>query len=182
MLPLVRHLARRFRSSGEDAEDLEQAGAFGLIKAIDNYEPGGASVSSYAVPKIVGEIKHHLRDHTWDLHVPRGTRERAVRLNAARRRIASRLGREPEPAELAAEVGMEEREAQEAVSAASAYCVDSLQAQGGQEDGAGTVEDTIAAPHPALETADLRVTLQQSMRALPALERRIRSPAVLGQI
>jgi RNA polymerase sigma-B factor len=68
---------------------------------------------------------------------------------------------------------MEEREAQEALSAGSAYCADSLQAEGGQEDGFGTVEETVPAPHRELESADVRLTMLQSMRALPALERRI---------
>jgi RNA polymerase sigma-B factor len=71
-LPLVRALARRFASRGEQFEDLAQVGAVGLIKAIDRYDPGrGSSLTAYAVPTIVGEIRRHLRDRTQPLHVPR---------------------------------------------------------------------------------------------------------------
>src|SRR6187455_1190557 len=87
-LPLVRALARRFASRGEQFEDLAQVGAVGLIKAIDRYDPRrGASLTAYAVPTIVGEIRRHLRDSTQPLRVPRAQRGvstvRAVPLDAA---------------------------------------------------------------------------------------------------
>ena len=71
-LPLVRTLARRFAARGEQLEDLVQVGAVGLIKAIDRYDPGrGRSLTAYAVPTIVGEIRRHLRDSTQPLRLPR---------------------------------------------------------------------------------------------------------------
>ena len=71
-LPLVRALARRFAARGEQFEDLAQVGAVGLIKAIDRYDPErGSSLTAYAVPTIVGELRRHLRDSTHPLRVPR---------------------------------------------------------------------------------------------------------------
>src|SRR5688572_11914975 len=71
-LPLVRALARRFARRGEQLEDLVQVGAVGLIKAIDRYDPArGSSLTAYAVPTIVGEIRRHLRDSTQPLRLPR---------------------------------------------------------------------------------------------------------------
>lgn len=71
-LPLVRTLARRFAARGEQLEDLVQVGAVGLIKAIDRYDPErGCSLTAYAVPTIVGEIRRHLRDSTQPLRLPR---------------------------------------------------------------------------------------------------------------
>ncbi len=71
-LPLVRTLARRFAFRGEQLEDLVQVGAVGLIKAIDRYDPAqGCSLTAYAVPTIVGEIRRHLRDSTQPLRLPR---------------------------------------------------------------------------------------------------------------
>ncbi len=71
-LPLVRALARRFARRGEQFEDLVQVGAVGLIKAIDRYDPTrGSSLTAYAVPTIVGEIRRHLRDSTQPLRLPR---------------------------------------------------------------------------------------------------------------
>ncbi len=82
-LPLVRALARRFASRGEQFDDLVQVGAVGLIKAIDRYDPGrGSSLTAYAVPTIVGEIRRHLRDSTQPLRVPRRDGDRRVAVRA----------------------------------------------------------------------------------------------------
>jgi RNA polymerase sigma-B factor len=87
-LPLVRALASRFVRDGEQLEDLVQVGSVGLIKAVDRYDPRrGSSLTAYAVPTIVGEIRRHLRDGTQPLRVPRAQRGlspvRAVPLEAA---------------------------------------------------------------------------------------------------
>lgn len=72
-LPLVRALAHRFASRGEQLDDLAQVGAVGLIKAVDRYDPArGASFTAYAVPTVVGEIRRHLRDSARPVRVPRG--------------------------------------------------------------------------------------------------------------
>ena len=74
-LPLVRALASRFVRDGEQLEDLVQVGSVGLIKAVDRYDPRrGSSLTAYAVPTIVGEIRRHLRDGTQPLRVPRAQR------------------------------------------------------------------------------------------------------------
>jgi RNA polymerase sigma-B factor len=74
-LPLVRALASRFVRDGEQLEDLVQVGSVGLIKAVDRYDPRrGSSLTAYAVPTIVGEIRRHLRDGTQPLRVPRDQR------------------------------------------------------------------------------------------------------------
>jgi RNA polymerase sigma-B factor len=74
-LPLVRGLAYRFVREGEQLEDLVQVGSVGLIKAVDRYDPSrGSSLTAYAVPTIVGEIRRHLRDGTQPLRVPRAQR------------------------------------------------------------------------------------------------------------
>ena len=82
-LPLVRALARRFAARGEQFDDLAQVGAIGLIKAIDRYDPArGASLTAYAVPTIVGEIRRHLRDSTQPLRLPRRNGEERVVVHA----------------------------------------------------------------------------------------------------
>jgi RNA polymerase sigma-B factor len=87
-LPLVRALASRFVREGEQLEDLVQVGSVGLIKAVDRYDPRrGTSLTAYAIPTIVGEIRRHFRDGTQPLRVPRTQRGlspvRAVPLDAA---------------------------------------------------------------------------------------------------
>ncbi len=72
-MPLARRLAGRFRYTGESPDDLLQVACLALVKAVDRYDPArGTSLYSYAVPTILGELKHHLR-YAWSLHVPRGT-------------------------------------------------------------------------------------------------------------
>ncbi|WP_436843611.1 sigma-70 family RNA polymerase sigma factor, partial [Streptomyces hundungensis] len=62
-LPLVEHLARRFRNRGEPLDDLTQVATIGLIKSVDRFDPErGVEFSTYATPTVVGEIKRHFRD------------------------------------------------------------------------------------------------------------------------
>jgi RNA polymerase sigma-B factor len=72
-LPLVHALARRFSRAPEQVDDLVQAGAIGLIKAVDGFEETrGADLGAYAVPTIVGELRRSVDDQAWPVRVPRG--------------------------------------------------------------------------------------------------------------
>lgn len=69
-LPLVEHLARRFRNRGEPLDDLTQVATIGLIKSVDRFDPDrGVEFSTYATPTVVGEIKRHFRDKGWAVRV-----------------------------------------------------------------------------------------------------------------
>jgi hypothetical protein len=72
-LGVADRLARRFRDSrGTSAEDLVQTARAGLIAAIDRYNPGYSTpFVPYAVACVVGELKRHLRDTSWRLHIAR---------------------------------------------------------------------------------------------------------------
>jgi RNA polymerase sigma-B factor len=73
ILPLARKLARRYRGTREPAEDLFQVASFGLLSALDRFDPGrGVAFPSFAVPTIIGELKRYFRDYGWSVHVPRG--------------------------------------------------------------------------------------------------------------
>ena len=72
---LIWSVARRFFGRGVDAEDLYQLGCVGLLKAIDGYDESfGTKFSTYAVPKISGEIRRFLRDDGM-IKVSRGIKE-----------------------------------------------------------------------------------------------------------
>src|SRR5680860_1384020 len=99
--PLARRLARRYRNSAEPLEDLEQAAYIGLLKAIDRYDCDLGPFVRFAVPNILGELRHHFRDRGWALHVSRPVQERGLRVTEAIEFLRQRLRRSPAPAEIA---------------------------------------------------------------------------------
>ncbi len=71
-LALVDALARRFVSAAEGFDDLRQVGVIGLLKAAARFDPGrGVPFAAYAAPFVLGELRHHVRDCTWPVRVPR---------------------------------------------------------------------------------------------------------------
>ncbi len=99
---LIWSIARRFFGRGVDAEDLFQLGCVGFLKAITGYdEEYGTQFSTYAVPKISGEIRRFLRDDG-AVKVSRGIKERAQVIKTARNDLEQILGREPTLSEISA--------------------------------------------------------------------------------
>ncbi|MDX2541520.1 RNA polymerase sigma factor SigF [Streptomyces sp. WI04-05B] len=146
-MSLVRFAAGRFRSRGDDMEDIVQVGMIGLIKAIDRFElTREVEFTSFAVPYIVGEIKRFFRDTTWAVHVPRRLQELRVELAKAREELASRLDRDPTVAELATLMNLPENEVVEGQIAANGYNSSSLDAAltgDGPDDGEAVLADFI---------------------------------------
>jgi RNA polymerase sigma-B factor len=105
-MSLVRSLARRYASRGEQLDDLIQIGAIGLIKAIDRFDiDRGVELTTYATPNIIGEIKRHFRDHGWAVRVPRGLQELSIQLMRVVEQLTGELSRSPTIAELAEATG-----------------------------------------------------------------------------
>ena len=95
-IPLAKSLAARYRSGREPFDDLLQVAYEGLIKAVDRFEPGrGVSFSSYATPVILGTLKHHFRDNTQSIRVPRSLQEEIATVNSTIAAFRSDNGREP---------------------------------------------------------------------------------------
>jgi RNA polymerase sigma-B factor len=106
-MPLVDSLAHRHDKSGAEHDDLVQAGAIGLLNAIERFDPKrGEEFVAFAVPTVAGEIKRHIRDRAALVRLPRRLHEATTRLPQARSDLTARLGRAPTPAELASEVGV----------------------------------------------------------------------------
>ena len=100
-------VARRYYGRGVDPEDLYQLGCLGFLKAVRGFDTGyGTQFSTYAVPKIAGEIRRFLRDDG-AVKVGRSIREQAQTLYAARERLRHQLGREPALSELSEATGLE---------------------------------------------------------------------------
>jgi RNA polymerase sigma-B factor len=78
---LVDALARRFVSDVESLEDLRQVAVIGLLKAFDRFDPErGVPFPAFAVPTILGELRHHVRDRAWPVRVPRRVRRLELEL------------------------------------------------------------------------------------------------------
>ena len=106
-LGLVHLCARRFAGKGVEYDDLYQAGCVGLIKAADGFDPGrGLRFSTYAVPLILGEIRHLFREGG-AVKVSRSLRALSLQVSRLREQMAAELGREPTVEELAEHLGKE---------------------------------------------------------------------------
>jgi RNA polymerase sigma-B factor len=135
--PLVRSLAQRYAGRGEPLDDLIQAGNIGLLKTIDRFDPErGDSLVGLLIPTVLGEIRKHFRDKTWAVRVPRSISELGVRLRAVRSDLEQSLGRSPTVPELAQALDVDEDAVLDALEAAGAYRLDSLDAPG-LDDGSG---------------------------------------------
>jgi RNA polymerase sigma-B factor len=173
-LPLARHLARRFDGRGETLDDLTQIATVGLIKAIDRFDPEyGNDFAAYAVPTIVGEIKRHFRDRTWDVRVPRRLQELKLDINTATATLMQTLGRSPTVADLAQHLKRGEEEILEGLESARAYSAMSLQTMVGNNEDGTELGDLFGVDDPELATAELRASLGPALNTLPPRERQI---------
>lgn len=102
---LIWSVVRRYYGRGVDPDDLYQLGCLGFLKAVQGFDFNyGTCFSTYAVPKIAGEIRRFLRDDG-AVKVGRGIREQAQTLYTVREKLRHELGREPALSELAARTG-----------------------------------------------------------------------------
>ena len=165
---LIWSVARRYFGRGVDADDLYQLGCLGFLKAIEGFdERFGTQFSTYAVPKIAGEIRRFLRDDG-AVKVSRSMKERAQGIRMARTRLEQTLGREPTLSELAAETGLEPEEIAAAETATGP--TESLQRENGETG--FTLEHTLGDYEQEtrmVEYADLR----EALRRLPERERQV---------
>ncbi|MEE1752091.1 RNA polymerase sigma factor SigF [Streptomyces sp. SP18CS02] len=156
-MSLVRYAAGRFRSRGDEMEDIVQVGMIGLIKAIDRFELSReVEFTSFAVPYIVGEIKRFFRDTSWAVHVPRRLQEARVELARATEELRTRLGRTPTVAELSALMNLSEDEVVEARLASNGYRSTSLDAavNNDSEDGEAALMNFIGVEDTAMELVE----------------------------
>ena len=164
---LIWAVVRRYYGRGAEPEDLYQLGCLGFLKAVQGFDRAyGTQFSSYAVPKIAGEIRRYLRDNG-AIKVSRGLREQSLAIYAAREQLRSRLGREPALSELSEATGLAPEEI--AVAELAAAAPDSLQ----QENAEGlTLESTLADSAATEEALVERIALRSAIDALPEQEQK----------
>ena len=165
---LIWAVARRFFGRGVEPDDLFQLGSIGFLKAVSGFDPAfGTQFSTYAVPKIAGEIRRFLRDDG-AVKVSRTLKERAVKIARARAELVEELGREPTLSELSEALGLEPEQIAEAETALAA--VDSIQRETGER---GLTLEDVLTDSPMEETVVERLALTQALSDLPDRERRV---------
>jgi RNA polymerase sigma-B factor len=171
MLPLARSLARRYAGKGEPLDDLEQVASLGLLKAIDRFDVSrDVRFATFAVPTIAGELKRHFRDRGWMLRVPRDIQELSARVVRTREALTREQGRSPTVSEVAAALGAGIEQVLEALRAADAYRMMSLDEP--LAEGADALE-AIGGDDEGYELAEHRVLLRCGLDRLGAREREI---------
>jgi RNA polymerase sigma-B factor len=117
-LPLVRSVARRFAGHGEPLDDLVQVGAIGLVKAGQRFdESRGVPFAAFAAPVIEGEIRHHLRDKSSPLRIPRDAQRASREVRRRGGELAAALGHSPSASELAAALNTDAEQVERALRA-----------------------------------------------------------------
>jgi len=162
---LIWSVVRRYYGRGVDPDDLYQLGCLGFLKAIQGFDFNyGTCFSTYAVPKIAGEIRRFLRDDG-TIKVGRSIREQAQTLYSVREKLRHQLGREPQLSELTAVTGLAPEEIAQIDLATDAP--ESLQ----QELGDGlTLEGLLGTDAPEERLVE-KIALRESIERLPEKER-----------
>ena len=165
---LIWSVVRRYYGRGTDPEDLYQLGCLGFLKAVRGFDPAfGCQFSTYAVPKIAGEIRRYLRDDG-AVKVSRGVKERAGAIRQARDRLSHTLGREPTLSELSAETGLEPEDI--AAAEEANLPVASLQMEAGED---GFTLESMLGTDGMEEGVVERLALRGAIDALPERERQV---------
>ena len=170
-LPLARGLALRYVGRGQALDDLVQVASLALVKAADRWDPTrGVAFSAYAVPTILGELRHHFRDATWDLRPPRRLQDLALAVVRARDELLAERRREPTVADLAERLQRTPEDIVNAIEAGHSRRLASLDAE--VEDDA-TVGELVGGDDAGFARAEARVTLQRLTLILDARSREV---------
>jgi RNA polymerase sporulation-specific sigma factor len=162
---LIWSVVRRFLGRGVESEDLYQIGCVGFLKAVDGFdEEYGTQFSTYAVPKISGEIRRFLRDDGM-IKVSRTIKEQAVLIRNSRNTLEQKLGREPTLSELSDMTGMS---VEDIAMVETATCpTESLQRETGED---GFTLEQVLGDYQAEERVLEQVSLREAMGKLPEKE------------
>jgi len=164
---LVWSIVKRFLGrSGVDADDLYQLGCLGLVKAVKGFDISlGNQFSTYAVPKISGEIRRFLRDDG-AIKISRSTKEKYIKIRRIADELQAKLERPPTLSEISKTSGFTIEEIAQTES--TAQCIDSLN-RPVNEDGQ-TLEEVLG--NNGIEDNVLEyVSLSQAISSLTQKER-----------
>jgi RNA polymerase sigma factor for flagellar operon FliA len=177
--PLVKYVAGRVSvglPQNIEQADLVSYGIFGLIDAIDKFDPGrNIKFETYAISRIKGAIIDELRLIDW---VPRSVRSKARSVEKAYAKLEAALLRTPSDAEVASEMGISESDLQrvfQQVSFVGLVALDEMLSVGGERGESTTLGDTIAdkgdGPMQAFEVEETKEVLADAINRLADREK-----------
>ena len=162
---LIWSVSRRFQGRGTEMDDLYQLGCLGFLKAVEGFDPDfGTQFSTYAVPKIAGEIRRFLRDDG-AVKVSRGLKEQSAQIKAVRSRLTGVFGREPTIQEISRQTGLTPEEIALAETATSA--TESIYRETGEE---GFTLENILTDTESEEKMVEKIAIRQAVERLPQRE------------
>ena len=162
---LVWSVAKRFLGRGVEAEDLYQLGCLGFLKAVEGFDlEYGTQFSTYAVPKISGEIRRFLRDDG-AVKVSRSIKEQASLIKTSRNRLTNALGREPTIQEISRQAGLTPEEI--AIAETATAATESIQKEAGEEG--FSLEDVLTDTESEDRMVE-KIALRQAIDKLPNRE------------
>ena len=165
---LIWAVARRFQGRGTELEDLYQLGCLGFLKAVEGFDAAfGTRFSTYAVPKIAGEIRRFLRDDG-AVKVSRGLKEQSAAIKSARTRLTHTLGREPGLLEISQETGLSPEDIALAETATAA--TESIYRETGED---GFCLESVLTDTESEERMVEKIALRQAVKALPDREQQV---------
>lgn len=159
---LIWSVARRYFGRGTEADDLYQLGCLGFLKAVEGFDLNfGTQFSTYAVPKIAGEIRRFLRDDG-TIKVSRMVKEQAATIRNARNQLLISLGREPTVSELSEKTGFSPEEI--AVAETATAATESIQRETGED---GFSLENVLTDTESEEKIVEKISLRQAIDKLP---------------
>ena len=165
---LIWSVSKRFIGRGTEPEDLYQLGCLGFLKAVEGFDlEFGTQFSTYAVPKIAGEIRRFLRDDG-AVKVSRSLKEQSATIKAVRSRLTGALGREPTIVEISRQTGFSPEEIALAETATAA--TESIQRETGEEG--FSLEDVLTDTESEERMVE-KIALRQAISALPEREQQV---------
>ena len=165
---LIWSVSKRFFGRGTEADDIYQLGCLGFLKAVEGFDPEfGTQFSTYAVPKIAGEIRRFLRDDG-AIKVSRSLKEQSATIKSVRNRLTGALGREPTIMEISHQTGFTPEEIAMAETATAS--TESIQKETGEE---GFSLEDILTDTESEERLVEKISLRQAIDHLPDRERMV---------
>ncbi len=173
---LVETLAYKFARGSEPYEDLIQVGMIGLLASIRRYDPTyGRNFEGFAVPTIVGEIKRHIRDKTWSVHVPRRIKELGPRIKSAVEELTTKLQRSPQIKEIAEYLDVSQEEVLETMEMGRSYQAVSVDSpiEANSDGSQVTLLDLVGTEDRGFDHIDRKLLLEKVFHVLTDREREI---------